>query len=209
MNKKHKKNETPEQDPGIEALNAEAEDALIDGDASEDINNSEDGEDGELKLAGEVETLKDKLLRAIAEGENVRRRAERQVSDAATYAVTGFARELLAVSDNLRRALEALPEEMHDDERLKAFVEGVELTERELLNAFEKTGIKKIEPEGDEFDHNLHQAIFEVETLDAKPGTVVQVVQTGYVIKDRLLRPAMVGVAKPPKELENGVDESA
>lgn len=146
-------------------------------------------------LTEEVAELKDQLLRARAETENVRRRADRDRQDASAYAVTGFARDMLNVSDNLRRALETMPEEIADE--MKGFVEGVEMTERELLNTMEKYGIKKVNPEvGEKFDHKFHQAMFEVPTNDHAPGSVMQVVAPGYVIKDRLLRPAMVGVAK-------------
>lgn len=155
-------------------------------------------------LEAEVAELKDKLLRALADGENVRRRAERDKADASKFAITGFARDLLSVADNLRRALDSLPEELAEKEELKNFVAGVEMTERELLNSFEKHGIKPINPQGEKFDHNFHQAMFEVETADQAPGTVVQVMQTGYVLNDRLLRPAMVGVAKQPSGNQPG-----
>lgn len=146
----------------------------------------------------EVKALNDKVLRAMAEVENTRRRAERDLKDMRAFAITGFAREMLTVQDNLVRALAALPEEMKKDGAYKAFVEGVEVTEREVLNIFERHGIRKIKPKGEMFDHNLHQAVFEVETEDAEPGTVMEVIQDGYVINERLLRPAMVGVAKKP-----------
>lgn len=147
------------------------------------------------ELQSEVAVLKDRLLRAVAETENVRRRADKDKADASSYAVTGFARDMLNVSDNLRRALDSQPEDVSDD--FKGFVEGVEMTERELLNTMERYGIKKVEPEvGEKFDHKFHQAMFEVPTEEHAPGHVMQVVAPGYVIKDRLLRPAMVGVAK-------------
>ncbi|MHA1544420.1 MAG: nucleotide exchange factor GrpE, partial [Alphaproteobacteria bacterium] len=128
-----------------------------------------------------------------------RRRGEREIQDARAYSITGFAREMLTVQDNLRRALAHLPEEIKNNDEHKAFVEGVEVTERELLNIFDRHGIKMISPKGEEYDHNLHQAMFEVETTDHPPGTVMEVIQEGYVIRDRLLRPAMVGIAKAPK----------
>lgn len=157
----------------------------------------------------QITELKDKLLRALAENENVRRRAERQQSEASQYAITSFARDVLSIADNLHRALAAIPEGARDSAEGETFVSGIELTERELLNAFERHGIRKIMPEGEKFDHNLHQAVFEVEDTDAPAGTVVQVVQPGYVIKDRLLRPAMVGVAKARPERTESVDETA
>ena len=147
------------------------------------------------KLQAENADLKDRLLRAVAETENVRRRADKDKQDASAYAVTGFARDMLNVSDNLRRALDTLPEEV--DDTLKGFVDGVGMTERELLNTLERHGIREVKPEaGEKFDPQLHQAMFEVPTSEVAPGSVVQVVAAGYVIKDRLLRPAMVGVAK-------------
>lgn len=151
------------------------------------------------KYETEIKALNDKVLRAMAEMENTRRRAEREVQDTRAYSITGFAREMLTVQDNLRRALAHLPEEMKKDDAHNAFVEGVEVTERELLNIFDRHGIKMVSPKGEEFDHNLHQAMFEIETKDFAPGTVMEVIQEGYVIRDRLLRPAMVGIAKAPK----------
>ena len=146
-------------------------------------------------LEAEVADLKDQMRRALAE--NVRRRAARERDDATKFAVTGFAREMLAVADNLRRALEAVaPEAMANDEALKALVTGVELTERQLFAAFEKHGVKRIDALGQKFDSNLHQAMFEVPGTGQPAGTVVQVLQPGYLLNERLLRPAMVGVAK-------------
>ncbi len=147
-------------------------------------------------LEEENTELKDRLLRAVAEMENIRRRSDREKTDALSYAVTGFARDLLSVADNLRRALEAMADHGKLSEQGAVFLDGVEMTERELLRIFDLHGIKKISPEGEKFDHNFHQALFEVDDPDAEPGTVVQVVQPGYVLKDRLLRPAMVGVSK-------------
>ena len=162
------------------------------------------GEPTVAELKSEIAALKDRVLRAMAEAENVRRRTEKDKADARDYAVTGFARDMVSVADNLRRALDALPSQLHDDERLKTFVDGVQLTERELMNAFERHGIRRIEPNGEKFDHNLHQAMFEVADSGQPAGTVVQVMQAGYVIKDRLLRAAMVGVAKRPADGAEG-----
>jgi len=157
------------------------------------------------ELEAQVAELKDRLLRAAAETENVRRRAEKDKADATTYAVTGFARDVLSISDNLRRALDSQPEDIADD--MKVFLEGVEMTDRELLNTMERYGIKKVVPEvGEKFDHKFHQAMFEVPTDEHPVGTVMQVVAPGYVIKERLLRPAMVGVAKGA---EKAVDTEA
>lgn len=139
----------------------------------------------------EIAALKDKALRAAAELENTRRRLEREKADASTYAMTGFARDLLAVADNLRRALEALPTAGVDGVK-----GGIEATERELIAIFGRHGISRIESDGQKLDPNRHQAMLEVPTADAEPGTVVTTLQAGWTIKDRLLRPAMVSVAK-------------
>ncbi|HVJ40240.1 MAG TPA: nucleotide exchange factor GrpE [Dongiaceae bacterium] len=145
----------------------------------------------------EVAALKDQLLRALAETENVRRRAARDKEDAGKFAMAGFAREVLGVADNLHRALEAIsPESLEKDQALKTLFEGVQATQRQLEGAFEKQAIKKVWPLGEKFDSNLHQAMFEVPGTDKPAGTVVQVLQAGYTLHERLLRPAMVGVAK-------------
>ncbi|WP_153770436.1 nucleotide exchange factor GrpE [Labrenzia sp. CE80] len=154
-------------------------------------------------LMAENAELKDRALRTMAEMENLRRRTEKEIKDARQYAVTGFARDLLSVSDNLRRALDSLPEEARQsaDAGLAALIEGVEMTERDLLNQLDKNGVKKLEPEGQKFDPNFHQAMFEVPNTEVPNNTVVQVVQAGYQIGERVLRPAMVGVSKGgPKE---------
>ena len=150
--------------------------------------------------AAEIADLKDRLLRAVAETENLRRRAEREKADAANYAMTAFARDLLSVSDNLRRALDSIPEGTELGDNAKTLVEGIHLTERELVNMLERHNIRKVDPLGEKFSHTLHQALFEVPDTGKEDGTIVQVMQVGYVIKDRLLRPAMVGVAKGSKE---------
>lgn len=147
------------------------------------------------RLENEAAQLKDRLIRTLADMENLRKRTEREITDAKTYAVTGFARDLLSVADNMDRALAALPAEGRDD-ALSAFAEGVELTSRELLKILQKHGIKRISPRGEKFDPHYHQAMFEVEDSTVPAGTVVQVVQDGYVLGERALRPAFVGVAK-------------
>jgi molecular chaperone GrpE len=149
-------------------------------------------------LEAENADVKDRLLRLAADMENLRRRTEREIKDARTYAVTGFAREMLAVADNLRRAIEAVPAEAkaEGDSGLDGLIDGVEVTERGLIASLEKHGVKKLEPEGQRFDPNFHQAMFEVPNPNVPNNTVVQVVQAGYAIGDRVLRPAMVGVAK-------------
>ena len=158
------------------------------------------GPDQELVAARqEAAQLKDQLLRALAEAENVRRRAQREREDAAKYAIANFARDVLQVSDNLHRALDAIPAAaLAADEALKNLHEGVTATERQLDAALERQQVKRIWPMGEKFDANLHQAMFEVPTAEQAPGTVVQVMQAGYLIHDRLLRPALVGVAKQP-----------
>ena len=147
-------------------------------------------------LEAENAEMKDRVLRTMAEMENLRRRTERQVADTRQYAIAGFARDMLTAGDNLARALESVPDDVRKNEGVKTFVEGVEMTERDLLNTLERHGVKKLDPLGQKFDPNLHQAIFEVPTDDQPAGTVVQVMQSGYVIGERVLRPAMVGVAK-------------
>jgi molecular chaperone GrpE len=149
------------------------------------------------ELEAEVARLKDQALRALADQENTRRRAQRDVEENSKYAVGNFARDILPVGDNLRRALETIPAEARAaDPALTKFAEGVELTERELLNILDRYGIKRVDPTGQPFDHNLHQAVMQVENANLPPGTVVQVFQPGYTIHGRLLRPAMVTVAK-------------
>jgi molecular chaperone GrpE len=151
----------------------------------------------EQELEAEVGKLKDQLLRTLAELENYRKRAEREREEMAKYAITGFARELLSVGDNLRRAIESVPPEHDDPEKLlKILLEGVEITEKELLSAFKKHAVEKIDPLGQLFDHHLHQAMFEVDDSDQPPGTIVHVLQPGYSLHGRLLRPALVGLAK-------------
>jgi molecular chaperone GrpE len=148
-------------------------------------------------LAKENAELKDRVLRTLAEMENLRRRTEREVADSRTYAITSFARDLVGVADNIQRALDAVRDSGAVLEGpAKALVDGVELTERELLKVLEKNGVKKFDPKGEKFDPNLHQAMFEVPDARVPSGSVVQVVQPGYAIGDRVLRPALVGVSK-------------
>jgi molecular chaperone GrpE len=142
--------------------------------------------------------LKDKLLRTLAEMENLRKRTEREVVDARTYGVASFARDSLAIADNLRRALDAIGPEMREtsDAATKALIDGVDLIERELLKTLERNGVKKFDPAGEKFDPNVHQAMYEVPDETVPPGTVAQVIQPGYMIGDRVLRPALVAVTK-------------
>jgi molecular chaperone GrpE len=149
-------------------------------------------------LAKEAAEARDKVLRTLAEMENLRKRTAREVSDARTYGISGFARDVLDIADNLQRALDAVPAEARAaaDPGLKALIEGVELTERSLHNALEKNGVRKFDPAGEKFDPNVHQAMYEVPDPSVPAGTIAQVVQSGYMIGDRVLRPALVGVAK-------------
>lgn len=162
----------------------------------------EGGVDGDyeavVRLLKENEELKDRALRTVAEMENLRRRTARDVQDARAYSVANFARDMLSVSDNLRRAIEAVSDEAKaaGGAGLASLIEGVEVTERAMLTALERHGVRKLDPHGEKFDPNFHQAMFEVPNPDVPANTVVQVVQSGYTIGDRVLRPAMVGVAK-------------
>jgi len=167
-------------------------------DAPETAPQAEAASDPVAALAKEAADLKDRLLRTLAEMENLRRRTEREVADSRVYAVTNFARDILAVADNMERAMKALDDEIREkaDAGVKALLDGVELTERELIKVMEKHGIKRLEPQGQKFDPNLHQAMFELPDPSVPPGTVVQVMQPGYTIGERVLRPALVGIAK-------------
>ncbi len=147
-------------------------------------------------LEVELAEAKAAVLYAQAETQNVRRRFEKEAADARTYAATAFARDILSVADNLSRALAAIPAELRDDEKLKGLVVGLEATGREIDAVFGRHGITKIEAMGQPLDPNKHQAMVELPSADAAPGTVVQEIQTGYMIRDRLLRPALVAVAK-------------
>jgi molecular chaperone GrpE len=164
-------------------------------------------------LEADIAEQKDRILRAHAEMENLRRRTARELTEGRQYAVTSFARELLGVADNLRRALETLPKEGEAEGPARAFVEGVEMTERELQRVLAKHGVKPIEAAGQKFDPNMHQAMFEVEDAGVPAGTVVQVLQGGYAIGERVLRPAMVGVSKggakaAPKPADTKAEEA-
>src|SRR5215203_1755228 len=158
-------------------------------------------------LEAEKADLKDKMLRLIADMENLRRRTEREIADARTYAVANFARDMLNVADNVRRAIESVPEEARStaEGAFRALIEGIDLTERDLLKNLERHGVKKLDPQGQKFDPNVHQAMFEIPNAEVPNGTVLQVVQSGYVIGERVLRPALVGVSRGgPKAATNG-----
>jgi molecular chaperone GrpE len=159
----------------------------------------DDPEQGSAEaLVKEAAESRDKMLRTLAEMENLRKRTAREVADARLYGITGFARDVLDIADSLQRALDAVPVETREsaDPMLKTLIEGVELTERSLLNVLEKNGVKKFDPSGEKFDPNFQQAMYEVPDASVPPGTVVQVVQAGYMIGERVLRPALVAVAK-------------
>jgi molecular chaperone GrpE len=148
-------------------------------------------------LQGQIADLTDRLLRAHAEMENIRKRAERDREDTAKYAISKFARDVVTVADNFERAIQAVPAGAADlDPALKALVEGVGMTEREFLNVLERNGVKRINPKGEAFNPHQHQAMMEMQNPDVAPGTILEVYQCGYVIEERVLRPAMVVVAK-------------
>jgi molecular chaperone GrpE len=149
-------------------------------------------------LDRELADYKDRLLRTLADMENMRKRTEREVADARAYGISAFARDILGVADNMHRAMQALDDELRvkADEQVKALLDGVELTERELMNVLDKHGVKRIDPLNQKFDPNRHQAMFEMEDASVPSGTVVQVMQAGYLIGERVLRPALVAVSK-------------
>ena len=187
--------------PGRAAANDQdgRADNLAAGDIAADLPDEgvlETADDRLAAVEAELAETRDRMLRALAETENVRRRLQRERDDARKYAAGDVAKDLLSPVDNLRRALEAMPETDTTDPRARSLRDGVAATERELLAAFERHGLKRIDPKGERFDHNFHQAIFEAERPDLPAGTVVEVLQPGYLLHDRLLRPAMVGVAK-------------
>ena len=195
---------TPGADNAADAGNPAAKD-------SETVNATAEAADPTATLAREVAEYKDRWMRSLAEMENLRRRTEREVADARTYAVTQFARDVVTVADNMERALQALDDELREkaDAGIKALLDGVELTERELLKVLEKHGVQKLDPKGQKFDPHRHQAMFEVPDETVPSGTVVQVMQAGYTIGDRVLRPAMVGVTKGgPKGASNSAPAS-
>ncbi len=167
-------------------------------DDSKDGAEQDGAPDALAALREETEKLRQDVLYARAETQNVRRRLEKDITDARTYAATGFARDILSVADNLARAVDAVPAELREDERLKSLLTGIEATRRELDKVFGQHGISRIAAVGLPLDPNQHQAMMEVPTDDAEPGTIVQEMQAGYMIRDRLLRPAMVGVARKP-----------
>ena len=157
-------------------------------------------EDIILKLNEEISNLKDQRLRAIAELENFRKRAEKDQSDALKYGIANFAKEIINIKDNIERAQSSISDEVKTNEAVKSVVEGLDLIAQATVSTFEKIGIKKVESINQKFDHNLHQAMMEIEKDEMEPGTIVQEILPGYTLHDRLLRPAMVGVSKNTQE---------
>lgn len=181
----------PQGDPAVEAELAGVPEELLEQEADK-LGDALD------RLRVDLDLAKQEVLYAKAETQNVRRRLEKDMADARAYAATGFARDMLSVADNLSRALDAIPQELREDEKMIALVAGIEATGRELDKVFAANGITRIAATGLPLDPNQHQAMLEVPSADAAPGTVLQELQAGYMIKDRLLRPAMVAVAKKP-----------
>lgn len=183
-----------QQDPEVEKeLEGVPEEFLDDGEPEEGT-----VEEALAQMKAELEEAKQQVLYARADTQNVRRRLEKEKDEARAYASTGFARDILSVADNLSRALAAVPEDMREHNKLEGLIAGIEATQRELDKVFGQHGISRIAAMGLPLDPNQHQAMMEIPTADAEPGTVIQEMQSGYMIKDRLLRPAMVGVAKKP-----------
>ena len=161
------------------------------------------------KLNEEITDLKDQRLRAIAELENFRKRAEKDQSDALKYGISNFAKEIINIRDNIERAQSSISEEAKNNEAIKSVIEGIDLIAQSVVSTFEKIGIKKIDSLNKKFDHNLHQAMMEIENDDLEPGTIVQELIPGYTLHDRLLRPAMVGVSKKTKKNDDIVENSS
>ena len=161
------------------------------------------------KLNEEITDLKDQRLRAIAELENFRKRAEKDQSDALKYGISNFAKEIINIRDNIERAQSSISDEAKNNEAIKSVIEGIDLIAQSVVSTFEKIGIKKIDSLNEKFDHNLHQAMMEIENDELDPGTIVQELISGYTLHDRLLRPAMVGVSKKSKKNEDNADKSA
>ena len=166
-------------------------------------------EDLIVKLNEEISDLKDQRLRAIAELENFRKRAEKDQSDALKYGISNFAKEIINIRDNIERAQSSISEEAKNNEAIKSVIEGIDLIAQSVVSTFEKIGIKKIDSLNEKFDHNLHQAMMEIENDDLEPGTIVQELIPGYTLHDRLLRPAMVGVSKKTKKNDDIAENSS
>ena len=193
---------------GADAPETAGADAAPEAVSATTAGDEESGLDPVEALIAERDSLKDQLLRALADVENMRRRTEREMEAARKYGHTGFARDLVGAIDNLARAVEAAPkdEEAPGAEAIDGLVTGIEMSWQEIQTTMERHGIRRISPKGEKFDYNFHQAMFEMPSADLAPGTVVEVVQHGYVLHDRLLRPAMVGVSKAAEPQENSED---
>lgn len=213
--------EVPETDPADPSTAAEgaaedAADAAANDDAALETDDAEAEQAPEEDAGDDPETqireLNDRLLRTMAEMENLRRRTQKEKEDTAKFAASGFARDMLSIADNLHRALEAAPDGGSSggtDEGVAALIEGVKLTEKDLLAAFERHGVERVDPMGQKFNHDLHEAMFEIPSADAEAGTVLQVVEVGYTLNGRLLRPARVGIAKAAPPPGDTVDTTA
>ena len=198
---------------GADAPDTASADAAPEGASATTAGDKEPGLDTVEVLIAERDSLKDQLLRALADVENMRRRTEREIDTARKYGHTGFARDLVGAIDNLARAVEAAPkpEEALGAEAIDGLVTGIEMSWQEIQTMMERHGIRRVSPEGEKFDYNFHQAMFEMPSADLVPGTVVEVIQHGYMLHDRLLRPAMVGVSKaaePQENSEGGAEKS-
>jgi molecular chaperone GrpE len=203
------------EDPAVSSA-PHLEDVATDGMVSENVNSAaaeatplDEPQDPLLAMTAERDELKDQLLRALADTENMRRRSEREAANVRKYGHTPFARDLVGAIDNLARAVESAPDNLENlDDTTKSLITGIQLSWTELQSVIEKHGIRRVEPHGEKFDYNLHQAMFEVPTFDQPSGVVLEVVQHGYVLHDRLLRPAMVGVSKAGEPAGTGEDPS-
>ena len=195
MTKKDKKNEKDKKNLDVEMTDLDQEKMINDNDSNDKNENLSEEKSIEEKLA----EAQEQVLRTLADSENLRRRLEREKEDLGNYIVSNFAKEIIAVVDNLQRAIKSIEDKKEDKNALSTFVEGIELTEKQLISSLEKFKINKINTINEPFDPNLHQAMFEVEGEDSESGKISEVVQDGYTIGDRLLRPAMVGVFKSKK----------
>ncbi|MEE4538526.1 MAG: nucleotide exchange factor GrpE [Erythrobacter sp.] len=197
-------NDKPQADAAAQEELKGVPDKFLDDEGELEAPGESDTDDADIgealaALRNDLEEARQEVLYAKAEAQNVRRRMEKDVADARNYAATGFARDILSVWDNLSRAVEAIPDALRQDETMKGLVTGLEATQRELEKVFKQHGIERVAAKGLPLDPNQHQAMIEIPSTEHEPGTVVQEMQSGWMIKDRLLRPAMVGVAKKPE----------
>ena len=201
-------NKTKEEEQDLENPTSEKEEQVSESpkEKEEEVISPEDLIE---KLNEEITGLKDQRLRAIAELENFRKRAEKDQSDALKYGISNFAKEIINIRDNIERAQSSISEEAKNNEAIKSVIEGIDLIAQSVVSTFEKIGIKKIESLNEKFDHNLHQAMMEIENDDLEPGTIVQELIPGYTLHDRLLRPAMVGVSKKTKKNDDTAENSS